>query len=459
MAKILVVDDSETIRKGIGLSLEMVGHEVTTASDGAQALEILRKNRYDLVITDLKMPEIDGMELLRRIKEEGIDASAIVITAYGTIEGAVEAMKLGAEDFITKPLSMDELELKVRRTLEDRNLRNENERLREENLSLRREAGMATMEGMVGRSPEMKELYELIEKVAQSKSSVLIRGESGTGKELVARAIHARSPRRDMPFVTVNCVALPENLLESELFGHERGAFTGAIKRKLGKFEIADGGTVFLDEVGDTPPSIQAKLLRVLQDRSFERVGGNETISVDVRVIAATNKNLERAVERGEFRDDLYFRLNVIPIIVPPLRERREDIPLLVRHFLDKYAKEIKKLPLSIEEDALEALTKYDWPGNVRELENCIERLVVLGTPPSISLKDLPPDLRRKEDRKFAPGERSLDLIVEDVERRLIEEAMERARNVVSEAAKILGINRTTLQYKLKKYGWKGGER
>lgn len=453
MANILVIEDNETMLEGISRTLERMGHRVVGVPDGQQGLEVCRKGGIDLVIADYKMQPMDGMEVLERVKRMDEDIDVVIITAYGTIELAVEAMKKGASDFITKPFSPDELKVRIDKVLEFRRARQRSQRLADENLYLRQEIEVQYGE-MVGSSEKMKKVFEKIEKVARTDSSVIIYGESGTGKELVARALHYRSPRREGPFVKVNCAALAEGVLESELFGHEKGAFTGAIRRKKGKFELANTGTIFLDEVGDIPPAIQVKLLRVLQEKEIERVGGEGPIKVDVRIVAATNRDLPKMVEEGKFREDLFYRLHVIPIYLPPLRERKEDIPELVRHFLRKKCAQLGRKVPEVDPKALELLMEYDWPGNVRELENVLERAIVLCEGDRIGPSDLPLLVEREGDVLRVPeGEVPLPEMLESLERQLIERALEKARGVKAEAARILGIKTSTLYYKMEKYG------
>lgn len=370
--KILIVEDNEYVLESIKLLLSKEGYDVATASDGLAAIELFKNGQYDLVIADIKMPQMDGMELLQRLKSESPDISVIIMTAFGSIKNAVEAMKMGASDYITKPISSEEIKLVIQKVFEKQDLVTEVKTLREEL------EGRYKLDNIIGKNQKMQEIYDLILNVSLTDATVLIMGETGTGKELVAKSMHFNSGRKNKPFVPINCSALPETLLESELFGHEQGAFTGAVKQRLGKFELANGGTIFFDEIGDLPPSIQTKLLRVLQEKEFERVGGNQTIKVDVRILAATNKDLSIAIKQGTFREDLYYRINVIPIILPPLRERREDIPLLAAHFLEKCCATLKKDITAISQETMNAMISYSWPGNVRELENCIERAVIM---------------------------------------------------------------------------------
>jgi two-component system response regulator HydG len=451
----LIIEDNETMREGMTEVVAGLGHEAVAASSGAQGLERFREKKPDFVITDLKMSGLDGLEVLRRCRALDPDVPVLVITAFGTIEVAVEAMKEGAFDFLTKPFSPDVLRLKVERGLEARRARARVERLARENEILRGEVEAGLGE-IIGASPAVRKVFEILDKVAPSDSSVLVTGESGTGKELVARALHRRSRRASGPFVKVNCGALTETLLESELFGHEKGAFTGAIRRKLGRFELADGGTLFLDEVGDVSPGLQTKLLRVLQEREFERVGGEETLRVDVRVIAATNKDLREEVAAGRFRQDLYWRLHVIPIHLPPLRERLEDIPLLAAHFLEKLRPRTRHRVREIEPDAMARLRSYRWPGNIRELENVLEQALVFASGEVLRAEDLPERLGASEPRGQIPvpdPSRPLPEILDELERALVLRAYEKAGGVKTETARLLGIKPSALYYKLEKYG------
>ncbi|MCA9671302.1 MAG: sigma-54-dependent Fis family transcriptional regulator [Myxococcales bacterium] len=454
MAKILIIDDNETIRFGLRQVIKKMDHEVLVASGGAEGLALFKKNEVDFVITDLKMDGVDGVEVLRAVHESDPDCPAMIITAFGTVETAVEAMKLGAFDFLQKPFTPEVVRLKVQRALEMRQARRAAQKLASENDYLREESE-ARFGELVGAAPSMKQVFRVIEKVAPTDSSVFVSGESGTGKELVARAIHQRSQRKDGPFIKVNCGALTDTLLESELFGHEKGAFTGAVKRRLGRFELADGGTLFLDEVGDVSPALQTKLLRVLQEQEFERVGGESTISVNVRVLSATNKDLQAEVREGRFREDLYYRLHIVPLRIPPLRERREDIPLLAHHFVDKLAPRTNPSIERIEDDALGRLMAYHWPGNVRELENAIEQALVFADGASIAVGALPEFLRGGSDDTLSipKGQMSLPEILEDLERQLILKAFKDADGVKTETARKLGIKTSALYYKLDKYG------
>ncbi len=457
MSKILLIEDDETMRDGMSQILRKAGHEVADVPNGPAGVELCREETFDLVITDFKMSkEMNGLEVLDQVKSIDEDIDAILITAYGSIDMAVEAMRKGAADYVTKPFSPGEFSIRVEKVLKFREARQAEARLGEENKYLREEIDIQYNFGeIVGSSENMLRVFEKIQKVARSNSSVLIYGESGTGKELVARAIHFQSDRKDRPFVKVNCGALAEGVLESELFGHERGSFTGAMKRRHGRFELADKGSIFLDEIGDVPPATQVKLLRVLQERELERVGGEETIKVDVRVITATNKNLMAMMEKEEFREDLYYRLNIIPMELPPLRERLEDIPMLVEHFLGKKSSQLNKELPSVSEGAMQELMNYSWPGNVRELENVIERAVVLCEREEIGLNDLPILLGDPTKTTLRLLQEDLPLVeaLEDLERQLIARALEKSKGVKTEAARILGLKTSALYYKLEKYG------
>ena len=442
------------MREFLEILLQKEGYAVATASQGEEALALLEGRDFDLVICDIMMPRVDGMQVLRRVKETRPDTQVLMITAFASTESAVEAMKIGAYDYITKPFKVDEIKLIIAKALEKTRLVQENTLLRQE-LKTR-----YSFENLVGSSRPMLELYEMIRQVAVTRSNVLISGESGTGKELVAKAIHYLSPRKDQPFLTVNCGAIPRELMESELFGHKKGAFTGAYQHKKGLFEIADQGTVFLDEIGELDPSIQVKLLRAIQDKTFKAVGGLEDVSVDVRVIAATNLNLEEAVARGRFREDLYYRLNVIRLRMPPLRERKEDIPLLARHFLEIYAKELGKTIKKISHEAELLLLAYDYPGNVRELENIIERAAALEHHDAVLPESLPEFLRQPAAAPAPPAAvglpeqgMNLDATIEDIERRLISEALRRSKGVKKDAAELLGISFRSFRYRLAKLG------
>lgn len=438
MAKILVVEDEPKMAFLLEAELNDAGHRATSVTDGREAVRRVEREHFDIVITDLRMEGMDGIEVLERVKGLDPQTEVVLITAYATAQTAVEAMKKGAYDYIIKPFDIEELKLLVKKIEEKQGLLYENALLQEK----------ARREGLLvgGRSPAMRKVLELIDKVAPTDATVLVLGESGTGKELVARRIHHTSPRRDKPLVAVHCATFPENLLESELFGYERGAFTGATRRKVGHFEYADGGTIFLDEVGELPASVQAKLLRFLQERQFTRLGGVEPVRVDVRVIAATNRDLEREVREGRFREDLFYRLNVFPIELPPLRERKEDIPLLVEHFL----RQRNRPPDVVSPEAMEALLAYDWPGNVRELENVIERALILAGEGRIT-PDLLPFGRPKPGAKVELPDEGVNL--EEVERELITQALEKAGWNKAKAAKLLGITRRRLYSRMEALG------
>jgi DNA-binding NtrC family response regulator len=443
---ILIVEDERSTRDGL-LRLLRGEYEVTLAEDGERGLNLLRRHDYEVVLTDLRMPGADGMEVLRAALARDNPPSCIVMTAYGSIEAAVEAMRAGAVDFITKPVNLDQLEVVIRRAIEAR-------RLKTENLELKRRLDQKFGLGFItGESPVMHEVFETVKQVAPTRATVLLTGESGTGKELIAQAIHQLSGRRG-PFVPVHCAALPGSLLESELFGHEKGAFTGASEQRKGRFELADGGTLMLDEIGEIEPAVQVKLLRVLETRAFERVGSNLAIHTDARIIAATNRDLQAMVERGEFREDLYYRLVVVNLPLPPLRARPEDIPLLIRRFIDEFSRENQRDIAGIAEDALNLLCAYDWPGNVRELRNTIERMVVLSRDRELQVRSIPPGIREK----VAPGAsrrpgRGGTLNLEANERMLIDRALEQTDGNRTRAADALGISRRTLQRKMHLFG------
>ncbi len=439
--KILVVDDEAVMRESLHDWLSDAGYQVFTAENGPQALEIIEKENLGIVIADLVMPGMDGIELMKQAREILPNIQVIIITAYGSIPTAIAAMKEGAYDYIEKPFCPERVESLLERLVEHQGLI-------EENLSLRqRLEDRYRFENIIAKSPEMQRVIEVIKVVARSNATVLITGDSGTGKELVARAIHSQSHRRDKPFVAVSCAALPESLLESELFGHEKGSFTGAYAQKKGKFEFANRGTLFLDEIGEMSANIQVHLLRVLEEKAFTRVGGNEEIKVDVRIISATNKDLKKAVARGEFREDLYYRLNVVTIDLPPLRERREDIPLLAEHFLNKFALENQKEVAGFSPEAREFLLRYDWPGNVRELENAIERAVILAKNSLIEVADLP-------DQSWSLARSALQgKSLKEMEKNHILNVLSETGGNYSQAARILGISRMTLYNKAREYG------
>ncbi len=459
MARVLIIDDHDAIREGLELLLRKHGHRTYSAENGRQGLDILSEHGAELVVTDLRMAGMDGIEVLRQVRAQAPETDVMMITAFGTVDRAVEAMKLGAVDFITKPFSPEEFAVKVGRLLREREerdeLRRENVALRIENTSLKEQT--ETRYGqIIGEAPAMKRVYNWIGRVAPSESTVMIYGESGTGKELVARAIHASSSRRDGPFVRVNCGALAESLLDSELFGHEKGAFTGADRRRRGRFELADGGTIFLDEIATISTMTQVRLLRVIQERELERVGGEKTIPVDVRIIAATNTPAEELLAGEDFRKDLFYRLHVVPIVLPPLRNRVEDIPLLVDHFIAKLRKRTNSGVGGVETKAMDRLSSYAWPGNVRELENVIERALLLADGPTIDAGDLPAmkagDLVPRAD-DLPEGGKNLNEVVEGIEERLLRQALERAGGVKAEAARLLGLKSSAFYYKLEKYG------
>lgn len=457
MARILIIEDNDTMREGMAAIVGKMKHQCESASNGQSGLQLLSESAFDLVVTDYKMEGIDGLQVLKQIKEKYPATEVMMITAYGTIDLAVEAMKQGAVDFISKPFSHDEFKLKIERIIDRIQERQEFARLSDENIYLRDELAEQFNYGeIIGKSKAMQDVFRTIEKVAATDSSVLIYGESGTGKELVARAIHKSSSRKDKPFVRVNCGALVESLLESELFGHEKGAFTGAVKRKKGRFELAHQGSIFLDEIGDISPNMQLKLLRVLQEREFERVGSEETIQVDVRILVATNKNLSDLVQQGKFREDLFYRLHIIPIYLPPLRERTEDIPLLTQHFIEQLTSELNKPAKQITDAAMEKLLNYPWPGNIRELENAIERAIVLSEKAVIDAADLPILQSTGSDR--LPNDildrfrLDLNATLSAVEKQLIEKAMNETQGNKNQAAKLLGIGTSLLYYKLEKY-------
>ncbi len=452
--KILVVDDEKSMCDFLEIMLRKEGYDVTCTTSGEKALQLLEDSLYSMVLTDVRMPGVDGFDVLRKTKEISPDTVVIMITAYGSPEGAVTAMKEGAYDYITKPFRIEEVKLTIRKALERSNLLKENILLRQE-IEERYKFW-----NIIGKSPKMQRIYDLVEKVSQTKANVLITGESGTGKELVAKAIHYNSPRKNRAFVTLNCGAIPENLLESELFGHMKGAFTGAIANKRGLLEIADGGTLFMDEVGELPFPLQVKLLRVIQEREFKRVGGTEDLKVDVRIISASNQDLEQKVIQGDFREDLFYRLNVIQIKLPPLRERKEDIPLLVNHFIKKYSLDTGKEIKGISPEALGLLLSYGFPGNVRELENIIERSITLETSSMITERHIRSYLNERMISKSIPPsleipEEGIDLnkVVEDLEKAFILKALEQTGGVKKKAAELLGMNFRAMRYKLAKYG------
>jgi two-component system response regulator PilR (NtrC family) len=452
--RILVVDDERSMRELLAIVLRREGYEVVLAENGRAAVAALEREPVDLLISDIKMPDMSGVDVLRAAKKIDQDILGIMITAFASTETAVEAMRLGACDYLSKPFDVDLLKMKVREKIENR-------QLRQENMLLKRTLGLShEFSNIIGRSESMLGVFKMIETVARTNSTILLTGESGTGKGLVAQAIHFHSLRRDKPMVSLNCGALPETLLESELFGHMRGAFTGAEQNKKGLLEVAERGTVFLDEIGEMSAVMQVKLLRVLQERRFRRVGGLEELTADIRVIAATNQDLTRAVAEGRFREDLYYRINVIPISLPPLRERREDIPLLAEHFLGKYSEQMGKPITGISRDAMDLLTAHDWPGNIRELENVLERAVALEATPSILADSLPETVRGDVVR--VPGVPTSEVLpasgfdleahVKEIERGYIAEALKRAGGVQVKAAELLGMSFRSFRYYVKKY-------
>ncbi|KYG60329.1 sigma-54 dependent transcriptional regulator [Bdellovibrio bacteriovorus] len=453
-SRILVVDDEESIREFLEIMLKKEGYEVTLAEDGQKAKDLLTKKTFDMIISDLQMPHVTGIELLKHVKESYPDTVFMLITAFGTTETAVEAMKMGAYDYLTKPFKIDEVRLNIQNALRSRNLEVENRSLKKELVK------EYSFQNMVGNSPAMHAIYDMVKRVSQTPTNVLITGESGTGKEVVAKAIHYNGPLKDRPFVTVNCGAIPENLMESEMFGHKKGSFTGAVSDKAGLFEVADTGTLFLDEVGELPLTIQVKLLRAIQERVIRRVGATEDMKVEVRIIAATNRNLEEMVQKGTFRQDLFYRLNVINIKTPGLRERREDVPLLANHFLKKYNERLGKNIGAISAEAMEILKKYDYPGNVRELENLIERTVALEGGATILPESLPPMVNTASGRKMASSNEieigddgvDLDKVMGQIEKELLVKAIHAAGGVKKRAAKLLHISFRSMRYRIEKY-------
>lgn len=445
----MIIDDEPLMRITVQDALIAEGYQVTSAETGEKGLRLLRENSVDILITDLRLPDQDGLQILREMRAVHPETQVIIITAYGSIDSAVTAMKEGAVDYLTKPFTIEELLHVIHRLLRLRQLEEENLRLREK---IEERFGL---EGLVGKSPQMQKIYDLIETVSQTDATVLIQGESGTGKEMVANAIHFKSLRKNGPFLKVNCSALPETLLESELFGHEKGAFTGAIRQRKGRFEMADGGTLFLDEIGELSPGVQVKLLRVLQERQFERVGGNETLSVNVRLLCATQKDLKKEIQQGDFREDLYYRLNVVPIQLPPLRERREDILLLADHFIGKISKKMGKEITGLSQEAKTLLLKYPFPGNIRELENMLERAIALLKGKVIQAGDLPEEVCGgtvpiqtlcEKIRASKPLATAVSLF----EREYIQSVLAKTKGKKGQAAELLGISRKTLWEKIK---------
>lgn len=457
MKSILVVDDEVGARESLKMILKK-DYQVFLAKNAEEAFRQMETCNPDVILLDLILPDMDGLRVLEKLKQTFPDQIVIMITATKTIKTAVEAMKLGAYDYITKPFDVDELRLIVHRALSTRALKEENQRLW---MEVDRSFGF---DNIIGKSKEMKEIFKVVKQVADTRSTVLIMGESGTGKELISRAIHYHSPRKNHPFVTINCAAIPETLIESELFGHEKGAFTNAIEKKLGRFEMAHQGTLFLDEIGELSLMTQAKILRFLEEKEFNRVGGSKTIKVDVRLITATNKDLPQLVKQGQFREDLYYRINVVPIILPPLRERKEDIPLLINHFIRKFNEENKKEVKGVSQEALELLLNYEWPGNVRELENLIERIIALTQNEIIEANELPlPVVNQSKTNglkeSVLSGQISFSKAEEEFEKEIILDALRRANFVQSHAAEILGISRRILKYKMDKLGIQQPER
>jgi len=446
---LLVVDDEAGIRESLRWIFKDA-YDIVLARDGRRALKAIENRPPDLILLDILLPDINGLEVLKRVKEEHRRLPVIMITATKTVKNAVEAMKLGADDYIVKPFDLEELRIIVHKTLSAHDLAKEVELLRSE---VNRSYGF---ENIIGKSKEMLEIFRVVRQIADSRTTVLVTGESGTGKELISRAIHYHSPRKNKPFVTINCAAIPETLIESELFGHERGAFTSAYEKKIGRFEMANTGSLFLDEIGELSLPTQAKILRFLEEKELTRVGGSKNIKVDVRLIAATNKNLEESIKAGIFREDLYYRINVVPIDVPPLRNRKEDIPLLADHFMKHFHEENQRGPDRISKEAIDLFINYEWPGNVRELENLIERAMALSTADTVTPEDLPVNIResvrinRLKDAVLG-GEMSLTKAVEEFERDIIADGIRRADYVQSKAAARLGISRRILRYKLDK--------
>jgi two-component system NtrC family response regulator len=447
---ILVVEDERFQREMLRDFLAKEGHRVQEAESGEKALKILGASSFDLLLLDFRMPGMNGLELLREAKRLNPEIDAVIITAYGTIETAVAAMKAGARDYITKPIDLDELLILIERSADHRRLVKENQILRREI-----KARGVTSDAIRYKSQKMAELINLAGRIAPSQATVLIEGETGTGKELLARLIHSLSPRADHPLIAVNCAAIPETLIESELFGHEKGAFTGAVQRRIGRFEQSEGGTLFLDEIGELSPSVQVKLLRFLQEREFQRVGGERTLKADVRIISATHQDLEARIKDGSFREDLFYRINVVTMKIPPLRERREDVPVLIDHFVKRFVRENRKGIEGVSREARDMLIRYDYPGNVRELENIIERAVVIARGPVVSIEDLPFQEALCTDAGAQIPSGSLQQAMEILERQMIQDAMQKTEFNQTRAAKLLGLSERMLRYKLKKYGLK----
>ena len=448
---ILIIDDEDTQRNVLKGYLEKKGYKIYSAASGTEGVKTVQQNLIDIVLSDFKMPDITGLEVLEQVKKINPEISFVILTAYGTIENAVKAIRLGAFDYISKPVDLDELDLLLERIVENRNLKSEIQFLKNQLQE------KFKIDSFISQSPKMEEVLSIAARAADSKATVLITGESGTGKEVLAKAIHFVSSRKDKPFIAVNIPALPETLLESELFGHEKGAFTGADKSKKGRFELADNGTIFLDEIGDIPLNLQVKLLRVLQEHQIERLGSTETVKIDVRIIAATHQNLEQKIKDGTFREDLFYRLNIVSLHIPPLRERKEDIIPLIDYFVDKYVKENSKEKLSLSKEAVDNLLKYNFPGNVRELENVIERAVVLSRNDVITLNDLPNAVKgfKAEKEIIVQEEGTLIEQVEALEKKMIYDALIKASGNQSLAGRILGLTERNLRYKMQKYGIK----
>ena len=447
MAAILIVEDEAKMRRLLELNLGEDGFSTFSAEDAETGIKLLRENPIDLVLTDLKLPGMNGLEFLQAVKRQNAALPVVVMTAFGSVETAVEAMKAGASDYVLKPFSLTEMRMVIHKELDVR-------KLREENRSLREALGKRySHPNIVARSPKMQEVLATVERVGPTNATVLLGGESGVGKDLIARAIHEKSRRVSGPFLKINSTAIPENLLESELFGFEKGAFTGAVASKPGKFELADKGTLFLDEIGDVPPATQVKLLRVLQEREFERLGGTKTVKVDVRLIAATNRDLREALEQGTFREDLYYRLNVVPIDIAPLRERKEDIPDLVNLFITRFAGDSGKVIEGITPQAMQSLVSYHWPGNVRELQNVIERACALSKGPTLEVADIHIDTRPSKAGNGGTGFLPDGMTLEQWEDEMVQEALRRANGNKSQAARLLGLSRNALRYRLSKIG------
>lgn len=448
---ILIVDDEDAQRSVLKGYLEKKGYRIFSASSGNEGIKTVQNNIIDIILSDFKMPDKTGLEVLEEVKKINPEISFVILTAYGTIENAVKAMRLGAFDYISKPVDLDELDLMIERIIENRNLKSENQILKNQ---LKEKF---KIDSFISQSPKMEEVLSVASRAADSRATVLITGESGTGKEVLAKSIHYVSSRKDKPFVAVNIPALPETLLESELFGHEKGAFTGAEKSKKGRFELAHEGTIFLDEIGDIPINLQVKLLRVLQEHQIEKLGSTDTVNIDVRIIAATHQNLEQKIKDGSFREDLFYRLNIVSLNIPPLRERKEDILPLIEHFIEKYSKENGRENLSLSKETVDTLIKYNFPGNVRELENIIERAVVLSRGNTITVNDLPNVVKGFKAEKEIPANEETTLIeqVEELEKKLIFDALTKSNGNQSQAGRLLGLTERNLRYKMQKYGIK----